>query len=106
MADREGPTATELQLGFARRLKQARIWRGYRSQRAFADKLGGVSHDAVRTWETGRNYPSQPQTLKIIETLGISSDWLLYGKPTGLDSDAYKALISNALSLVKKAKKP
>jgi transcriptional regulator with XRE-family HTH domain len=105
MAVRDGPTATELQAGFARRLKQARLWRGYRSQRAFADKLGGVSHDAVRTWESGRNYPSQPQILRIVETLGISADWLLFGKPTGLDSDAYKALITNALSLVKKNKK-
>lgn len=89
------PSASDLQNGFAARLRRAREVRGFRTQTALA-RLIGVDSDTVSVWEGGRNFPRPRELFVLCEHLDVSADWLLFGKPRGLDATAYQALVGNS----------
>lgn len=63
---------------FGNRLRQARKSKGL-SVRALAE-IVGVSHADVSNYELGVKSPAFKNLLKLVETLEISADWLLFGK--------------------------
>lgn len=56
-------------------LKLERIKQGF-SQSELADKIEVKSH-VISRWETGTNYPSIDNLLKLSELLNVSVDYLL-----------------------------
>lgn len=54
------------------------------SQEQLGEKLG-VSRQAVSKWESGQTDPSVAYLAQMCRTLGISSDHLLLGEPSGTD---------------------
>jgi transcriptional regulator with XRE-family HTH domain len=73
---------------FAERVARARIARGFKSQRALADRLG-LSNHTVSVWEKGRNFPGTAELYSLCQVLGVTSDWLLFGEAHGLSREAY-----------------
>ncbi|MFO1038424.1 MAG: helix-turn-helix transcriptional regulator [Geminicoccaceae bacterium] len=70
----------DLQAAFSTRLKEARARLGL-SQSQLARALG-VSANRVHTWESGRNYPLVPDLGRICDLLGVTADWLYFGRAT------------------------
>lgn len=90
----ENDTATELQEAFARRLREARGSRGFKTQVALSEALGNRTNDAVHTWEKGRSYPRPPELLALCKLLGVTSDYLLFGDTGGLSAETYRVLVA------------
>jgi transcriptional regulator with XRE-family HTH domain len=66
--------------GFARRLAERRERLGY-SQEALAQKTG-LSKNSIQNYEAGR-LPSGSSLVALCQELGLSSDFLLFGRATG-----------------------
>lgn len=63
---------------FGSRLKKAREKKGF-SQTELANLLGYKSYKSVSEWEVGKQQPPIKLLVKIAETLGVSTDYLLFG---------------------------
>lgn len=82
-----------LQADFGERLAHARSARGYPSQAALARALG-VSPTRYNVWETGQGSPQTIGALyDVCQLLGVTSDYLLFGRTEGLSREAYEALV-------------
>lgn len=64
--------------GFAWRLQSTAEARGL-TQIAIAERLG-VKRPRVGHWFTGRNLPRKAERLGLANLLGVSLDWLIYGR--------------------------
>lgn len=87
--------ASQENIEYRERLKATRIARGYPSQAALARALG-IEENKYNHWEkTGK----RPQTISLFrllcQTLGVTSDYLLFGETRGLTREAYAALMVN-----------
>ncbi|MFO1038110.1 MAG: helix-turn-helix transcriptional regulator [Geminicoccaceae bacterium] len=83
---------SQLLAGFAARLRLARVARGFTSLRALAKALD-LDRERLKKWEQGVAWPRTPEAYRLCHTLGVTSDWLLFGDPKGLSADAYQLLI-------------
>ena len=84
----EGPNSP-----LARRMRRLREALGYKVATKFAVDFVGVSPTRWNNFERGR----QPLSRSVAEMLvrkvpGLTSDWLLYGKPDGLSVQLYRQL--------------
>lgn len=70
---------------FARRLRLARI-RIFKS-RARLGRASGIPADTIRTYENARNYPHNSALKQLVNALGVSADWLLFGYTNGLSAE-------------------
>lgn len=85
-------TDRDKKMGFAHRLRVAREARGFKVQAEFA-RLIGVPVQTYGGWETG---VAMPQSItpfeKVCDTLGVTSDWLLFGRSHGLQDGQFATL--------------
>lgn len=87
------PTATDMKVGFARRLRACREARGFSVQADFARRLG-VDPKRYGHWESGLANPNSIALLNdICLLLAVTSDFLLFGQTRGLEPEAYKVFI-------------
>lgn len=78
---------------FGRRLALARTRRGFTVARRFAERIG-VSAPRLSSWETGVAFPNDLEPFKrTCDILGVTADFLLFGEPRGLTSEAYRAIV-------------
>lgn len=78
-----------------KRLKALRIAKGFDTMRAFANDLG-VEEDRYDTWEKGKAL-IPPQYIEALrQRYGITSDWLYFGDPSGLNVGLFQALKASA----------
>ena len=59
-------------------LKAARINAGY-TQQEVAECVG-VSVSTIKSWESGKTYPKQPQIECLCELFGLKYDQIFFGK--------------------------
>ena len=59
-------------------LKAARYNAGY-TQQAVADHIG-VSVSTIKSWESGKTYPKQPQIELLCQLFGLTYDQIFFGK--------------------------
>lgn len=59
-------------------LKAARINAGL-TQQALAE-LVGVSVSTIKSWESGKTYPKQPQIESLCKLFGLKYDQIFFGK--------------------------
>ena len=64
--------------GECQRIKQLRLLKGYRSQKAFGESLR-VTHGQIGNWERGGHIAGD-RMLQIAAQEGVSLDWLRYGR--------------------------
>ena len=82
-----------MQMEFSVRLKAIRDVRGFKTQVAFAERLG-VQQKRVSAWENGRSTPDSLELLqRVCDLLGVTADFLLFGDAKTLNPEAYKALV-------------
>ena len=72
---------------FHERLRATRIKRGLTSK-AMAQKLG-VANSSYSQYENGKRKPDVLKIKEISKVLGVSSDYLLFGKSSAAPSEAY-----------------
>ena len=66
------------------------------SQGQLAQKLG-VSSSAVGMYEQGRREPAAATLVALSACFGVSTDYLLTGKPNHAEEDTIRALLQNRL---------
>lgn len=88
-----------VQRGFSQRLIQARLYRNIQTQAALARALGLRDADRVSLWETGQGYPRPMVMYRLVKLLGVTSDWLFFGDPSGLQRGVYEDLIIRKLHM-------
>lgn len=87
------PTATDMKVGFAGRLRACREARGFTVQADFARRLG-VDPKRYGHWESGLANPNSIALLRdICQLLAVTTDFLLLGDARGLSPDAYKLFV-------------
>ena len=74
-------------------LRHDRSW----SQAELARRLG-ISTSAVGMYEQGRREPSAELLVILAEQFGVSTDYLLTGKPTAMDEVDVARLLENRLA--------
>ena len=70
------PSAPEVRLQFAKRLRQLRIKRGFHRARVFADALG-IEENRYTRYERAEVEPSLTLIYRICQTMGVSPNELL-----------------------------
>ena len=84
-----------LQQNFGDRLRQARVKRGFEVQAEFARKIQ-VINTRYNMWENGKSVPNTIGNLMdLCDTLGVTADWLLFGRTGGLSQEAYQLLVTS-----------
>lgn len=82
---------TPAKIAFGERLRHAITAAGYRSAAAFAKKIQ-VSPQRLSNFTNGWRWP-EPELLGLMcDHLSCTSDWLLYGKTSGLTFDFMERL--------------
>ncbi|WP_147274949.1 helix-turn-helix domain-containing protein [Ferruginivarius sediminum] len=81
-----------------RRIRQTREALGYSSRPAFLRDLLAQQHvdyerDRLEKWEAGKAEPSTRFLRDLRRWRGITSDWILFGDPSGLPQDVYEAVL-------------
>lgn len=81
---------------FGQRLKEVRKDRGYKSQQALANKIGGgLTHVSISCWENDTYMPDRDNAEAIKQILKVNWNYLLHGKePKYLDQSLGSELIS------------
>jgi transcriptional regulator with XRE-family HTH domain len=74
----------ELNMLFSQRLKEARQRRGFTQSEL--SRRSGVHEKAIAKYERGVGLPAADTLVKLAQTLGVSTDYLLfaYAKPDGV----------------------
>jgi ribosome-binding protein aMBF1 (putative translation factor) len=91
---RMGPRVSDSDLHqkFGRRLAETRAKRGYEVAADFAREIG-VSGARLSAWENGIAFPNNLLPLKrMVDLLGVTSDYLLFGDTRGLSPEAHRAV--------------
>jgi transcriptional regulator with XRE-family HTH domain len=75
----------------AARLVAARDARGL-SQTQLADMLD-IQRQRLSLWENGGAFPNSARMIRTLcDALGISADWLIFGRTGGLPPETYRAI--------------
>lgn len=64
--------------GFGERLKQTRIKKGIKQW--YLSELTGISGNLLTKYENNYNSPQVNNLVSLCRVLGVSADWLLFGK--------------------------
>jgi transcriptional regulator with XRE-family HTH domain len=87
-----------MQMGFAKRVKLARLAAGFATQGALGDAIG-MKHSSVSNWERGLQWTPPPDLYRLARTLGVTTDWLISGDDDFLTVETRRRLKSMADSL-------
>jgi transcriptional regulator with XRE-family HTH domain len=75
----------------AARLVAAREARGL-SQTQLAEMLG-IQRQRLSLWENGGSFPNSARMIRTLcDALGISADWLIFGRAGSLPPETYRAI--------------
>ena len=89
-------TAVEMQMAFGERLRACRELRGYKTQKAIAERLG-IDPKRYWKWEIGKVSPQSLAELeKLIDLLVVTSDYLQFGRTNGLTREAYDLFVRDS----------
>ena len=76
-------------------MKAVRISKGL-TQKALAEKMG-ISASAVGMYEQGRREPSGAMLVAMAKIFGVSTDYLLTGKPNQTEESVIRAVLQQRL---------
>lgn len=85
-------TAAALLEQFGPRLEDCRRRAGFKTKKDLA-LLVGVDQDTVGNWCGSKNYPKHHELLRLCDVLGVTADYLLFGRTQGLSMEAYRRYV-------------
>jgi transcriptional regulator with XRE-family HTH domain len=91
MPTNDAPTKSEMQEGFARRVRQARRAAGFSTQEALGEIIG-MHYSSISNWERALQMCHPTDMYRLARALGVTTDWLISGDETFLTQDARRRL--------------
>jgi ribosome-binding protein aMBF1 (putative translation factor) len=85
------PTKTEMQDGFARRVRLARLTAGFKTQEELGSAID-MHYSSVSNWERGLQMCHPTDMYRLALALGVTTDWLIAGDERMLTQDARRRL--------------
>jgi ribosome-binding protein aMBF1 (putative translation factor) len=85
------PTKTEMQDGFARRVRRARITAGFKTQEELGSAID-MHYSSVSNWERGLQMCHPTDMYRLALALGVTTDWLIAGDERMLTQDARRRI--------------
>ena len=79
------PSASDIEAGFAKRLRLVREAKGFATGREAAERMG-VAENTYTSWERGDKSPRWWHLVLIKRTFGVSLDYLLAGDESALQA--------------------
>jgi ribosome-binding protein aMBF1 (putative translation factor) len=85
------PTKTEMQDGFARRVRLARLTAGFKTQEELGSAID-MHYSSISNWERGLQMCHPTDMYRLALALGVTTDWLIAGDERMLTQDARRRL--------------
>lgn len=84
---KQGPSPTDLRARerFAKRLKAARVMKGFETQKDFAEEVG-LEPETYRRYERAETEPTIGSLIRISHRLEVTLDFLIAGAPEHTES--------------------